>query len=224
MKGLLIKDMELTLANKRTIPIFVIIMVMLLVTGDESMTEFAVSFLTMVCGILVISSISYDEFEHGTSYLLTLPVSRKIYVVEKYVFMLLSMLAGCIFSMAVTLVSIQMKGYQLDMMKWFGGCVATFMVLLVMISIMIPIQLKFGGENGRIVMIAFLAVIFVIVFGGAKIAEWIGLDIEKIATETMRVVSGVSENTLVAIGAFVVVVTVAVTIAISNHIMKKKEF
>lgn len=224
MKGLLIKDMELTLSNKRTVPLFLFIMLMLLVTGGEDMVSFAVSFLVMICGMLVISTISYDEFEHGTAYLLTLPISRKMYVAEKYIFMAFSMFAGLIVSMAVSFACIQIRGFHINMDEWIVGCIATFAVVFLLLAIMLPIQLKYGGENGRIILIAFMACIFILVFAGARLAAWIGLDVEKIASQAAAMVKGMSIGMTLGLCVAIYVVVIAASVMISNRIMQKKEF
>ena len=39
---------------------------------------------TIVTAIFAITTISYDEFDNGLAFLMTLPVTRKQYVAEKY--------------------------------------------------------------------------------------------------------------------------------------------
>ena len=44
------------------------------------------SYCTLLMSFFTASTISYDEFNHGFFYLFSLPVSRKGYVAEKYLF------------------------------------------------------------------------------------------------------------------------------------------
>ncbi len=224
MRGLLIKDIELTLTNKKTIPVFLLIVLMMLATGDESMISFAVSFLTMICGMMVLSTISYDEYENGTSYLLTLPVTRTMYVIEKYVFTIVAMLTGFVISIIASLACVVVKGYDFDWEMWVVGCVATFFVLLLVYAIMIPILLKFGGENGRIVMVAFAAAVFAIAFAGARLSAWVGIDIKKIALESIVKIQGLGIPFLVAIAVIIMMAAFSISMYASNHVMLKKEF
>ena len=51
---------------------------------------FAVVFITVMCTMFTVSTLSYDEYENGMAYLFTLPISRNTYVLEKYVFALVN--------------------------------------------------------------------------------------------------------------------------------------
>ena len=86
MKGLFIKDLRLMMMQKRFfIMILLIAISMVAVTGDIS---FIVGYLTFICPLFCISTISYDEFDNGYAFLFTLPIQKKDYVKEKYAFAL----------------------------------------------------------------------------------------------------------------------------------------
>lgn len=81
MKGLLIKDLKLIMTQKLLIFIVGGVSCYLLVTGKA---EFGMSYMAFILAILVINTINYDDHDNGMSFLLTFPISRKIYVIEKY--------------------------------------------------------------------------------------------------------------------------------------------
>ena len=84
MKGLLVKDFCIMKLQKT---FFIMIFVMALVFAwSFKNPSYMVSFLTFISSIFVLTTISYDEFDNGYTFLFTLPVSRRIYVLEKYVF------------------------------------------------------------------------------------------------------------------------------------------
>ena len=58
--------------------------VLFLVIYKDSL--FVISYAAILFTILAISTLSYDEYENGMSFLFTLPFSRNTYVVEKYLF------------------------------------------------------------------------------------------------------------------------------------------
>ena len=85
MKGLLIKDFQLLKNQKSFFVVFIAMAVIFLVT-DMMSQDFLVSYVSFLSIIMMVSSMTYDEFNNGLSYLMTLPTTRKKYVQEKYVF------------------------------------------------------------------------------------------------------------------------------------------
>ena len=83
MRGLLEKDFRLTFIRKQTLLIFFIMAIVMGVSMDGS---FLVGYLTMLASIVALGTISFDEFENGFPFIMTLPFDRKTYVREKYLF------------------------------------------------------------------------------------------------------------------------------------------
>ena len=83
MKGLLIKDLKLMKNNgKNLLLVFLIIGTMMGIMTKELYA--AVGYVTFIFTLFTVNTISYDENEHGYTYLFSLPVNKKIYVREKY--------------------------------------------------------------------------------------------------------------------------------------------
>ena len=85
MKGLWIKDLQYVYLQK-----YYFIMIVLLSIGSfwSADPDFILTFFPAILSFFTQSSISYDELDHGYTFLFTLPISRKDYVIEKYRFML----------------------------------------------------------------------------------------------------------------------------------------
>lgn len=88
MKGLLIKDFQLSLLNIRMLVIICVVSIFITSSSTGS-ASFVISYVTIIFFMFVLTSISYDEMDHSISFLFTLPISRKTYVREKYVFSLI---------------------------------------------------------------------------------------------------------------------------------------
>ena len=88
MKGLLIKDYKLMLGQKSFFGMEALMSVLYLAIYKDP--TFAVVFITVMCTMFTISTLSYDEYENGMAYLFTLPISRNTYVLEKYAFALVN--------------------------------------------------------------------------------------------------------------------------------------
>lgn len=118
------------------------------IVGGINDISFATGYILMVLAILSLSTISYDEANHGLKTLFTLPISKSDYVKEKYLFSLIITGIGFVF---VTILGYFSKS---DFME----TLAILSTALFLLAISLPFQLKEGNEKGRIVL-------FVVVFG-----------------------------------------------------------
>ena len=88
MKGLLIKDFKLLKGQKNFFMTITAISIIMIIVSPG--TSFPIGFLGFVGALFSLSSISYDEFDNGNAFLFSLPITRKDYVLEKYIFGLIS--------------------------------------------------------------------------------------------------------------------------------------
>ena len=144
MKGLLVKDLLVMIKSKKVI----LFMLFIGIVGGINDISFATGYILMVLAILSLSTISYDEANHGLKTLFTLPISKSDYVKEKYLFSLIITGIGFVF---VTILGCFSKS---DFME----TLAILSTALFLLAISLPFQLKEGNEKGRIVL-------FVVVFG-----------------------------------------------------------
>ena len=87
IRGLLEKDFSVVFFGKVAIFFFVLAFVALFFTLTEKETAtFIAIYIPSVIAVYVGNTISYDENNHGYMYLFSLPVNRKVYVREKYIF------------------------------------------------------------------------------------------------------------------------------------------
>lgn len=144
MKGLLIKDF-LLMKNYKQVMLFMLIIGIFVGMNDIS---FASGYILVFVSILSMSTITYDEANHGLNTLFTLPITKSDYVKEKYLFSLIITGIGFVF---VTILGCFSK----------SGFMETLIILstaLLLLALSLPFQLKEGNEKGRIVS-------FVVVFG-----------------------------------------------------------
>lgn len=217
MKGLLVKDFRLMKGQKNFFFVIVAVTVGMSVFFDAS--SFLLGFLPFVLSQFTLSTISYDEFDNGNAFLFTLPVSRADYAIEKYCLALLLSGSAWIFATLLAIAFNVLKG---------GGAVSEIAVAAVMIlvaviviqAIMIPFQLKFGGEKGRIVLIGVVGLLSVAGIVLVKAAEMLGVDIANILNNLPMVSMGV----MVTIILIISVIILLLSLQASVLIMKRKEF
>lgn len=177
MKGLLIKDFRLMGRQKRFFLMLMLIALVMLVVYDDG-TTFLIGYITFLCGFFVVSTISYDDFDNGNAFLFTLPISRKEYVQEKYVFGLLLGGGAWLLSSGVVFGYQMLLGRAFDGRENFFAAGAILVIALVLIFIMIPVQLKFGGEKGRMALLGVFVAVFIAGYLIMNIMKRLNVDAE----------------------------------------------
>lgn len=212
MKGLLIKDFKLMKGQRN----FLLMIIAISIGSAFAMEDltFLVGYMTALCSMFTLSSISYDEFENGNAFLFSLPITRKSYVAEKYTFALIVSGVSWVFSTVIATIA---GGGNADVIM---AALLIFAVLLLFLAIMLPVQLKFGGEKGRIVMFAVIGVIVLIGFFINEIADFFQVD----PMELMNRLSSMSKGMLTIIAFGIAMFGLLVSYGVSVAIMKKKEF
>lgn len=218
MKGLLVKDFKLMKNQKN----FFLMMFLLSIAfmGMNGGENFIVGFLTFICSLFSISTISYDEFDNGNAFLFTLPFNRADYVKEKYCFGLITGLAACAVGTIISGAAILIKNTGVDILEWLPACFTFIIIDLVFLSFLLPFQLKFGAERGRIALMLGFGILFVIVWLAAKLLAALNIDIEAIV-ENMTA-AGVTG--LFAFCFFAVAACTLVSYRISCAVVNHKEF
>lgn len=214
MRGLLMKDLQLMKVNKRMLFIIVALAVVMLVMGN-SMNSFVIGYVTLVFAFQVLTTITYDEYDHSSAFLMTMPVTRTLYTLEKYVFAFFSMAVGWGGVVVLSAVFQLVSRTEGDWIEWLVGAIAVLAVALVLLAISIPVQLRFGGENGRIVIMTIVVVCVVAVFLFSKV-----IDIELVLDQFFGRLSAYAIPVVIAI----LVVLYLVSICVSLRIVKKKEY
>lgn len=218
MKGLLIKDIRLMIGQKfYYMVVAMMVMGMIFFTADPS---FVVGYISILCMMFVVSSCSYDEFDNGYPFLFSLPFTRKEYVREKYVFGLILGVGSWLLSMAVLIVYQLIAGGDWQWKETLGGAAVTILIFQVMIALLIPLQLKYGSEKGRMAQFLVYGGIFAVIFIGIKVLEGLDVNIGELVDKIFRA------NTAVLLAALMVIVAavVCISLKISEGIMEKKEF
>ncbi len=216
MKGLLMKDFRLMKGQKNFFLVILVLAVFMTATAEST---FAIAFLGFVGSLFTISSISYDEFDNGNAFLFSLPITRKGYVLEKYTFGFI--LGGCawLFGVIISTCFSLAKGID-SYTDYFLSALLILPIILVLLSIMIPFQLKFGAEKGRIAIIAVVGGIAALSAIAANVLKTFGLDWGFVLNRLPAISMGMTILT----GVLLAVVVLLLSYRISCKVMSKKEF
>lgn len=201
MKGLLVKDFLLMRKSKYVI----LFMLAIGIIGGIKNISFAAGYILMFLAILSLSTISYDEANHGLNTLFTLPISKMDYVKEKYLFSLIITGIGFVF---VTILGYFSKS---DFME----TLAILSTALFLLAISLPFQLKEGNEKGRIVL-------FVVVFGCTFLFAFLNQFIPKFF-DSIESVLNTMDPTMFSVGLLITsIILYIISMMISIRIYNKK--
>ena len=218
MKGLLIKDFKLMKNQIQFFAIIVFICLVFLVFYKSPF--FCIGYITIMLSVFTISTISYDEYDNGFAYLFTLPVTRKRYVGEKYVF---GLITGTVSLAAISLISygaFSLRHLTFAGEEWVSSILSSFLLIVFMLALMIPLQFKFGSEKSRIAMIGTFAAAVLIAYLIAKAGAALTVDFDAVFTKLVN--SSLPVIALMIMAVCVVMLIISYLAAVK--IMEKKEF
>ena len=217
MLGLLEKDFRLTLTRKQTLLVFFIMALVMSISMDGS---FIIGYLTMLATIVAVGTISYDEFDNGFAFLMTLPFERKTYVREKYLFSLLMAAAAWGVGTVLYWAGNMVRHHALPETAELPILISLLPVLYLSAVIMIPLQLKYGAEKSRIVLFIIFGFIAVLIFGTNKVFDGRNNPFSELAKALENLSPGVVLLTVTAVCAL----AAYISCLWSTRIMEKKEF
>lgn len=217
MKGLLIKDLLLLKNQQRFFLLILFMSVGMLLAGVNSL--FVINYITLIITMFTLSSISYDEFDNGYAFLFTLPITRNQYAAEKYVFGFVTGGSACIIVTVIALIMNFVRGGAGTLELLITALLYLFMSLLFM-AVVVPVQLKFGTEKGRIVLIFIIGIIFAAGFIVVKAAKTFQLDLSTVVAALTSFAAG----PVIIVLLLISLAAVFGSYLISANIMKKKQF
>ncbi len=216
MRGLIEKDLRLTLARKQTLLIFC---VMGLVMGLSMDGPFVVGYLTMLSAIVAVGTLSYDEFDNGMAFLMTLPFERKTYVLEKYLFSLILAAGAWVIGVILYGAGNLVRGNPVNVVSELPMLFTLIPALYLSVSILIPLQLKYGSEKSRLFLFVLFGVIAVVIFAGTRLSQG-----GNFLNGTAAVLDSMSPPAVAAGITGVCALLSYVSYRCSVRIMEKKEF
>ena len=162
MKGLLIKDYKLLMLQKKTFLLMLLIAICMNFAMQDN-PGVIIGYLTFFAALMANTTLSYDEYGNGITFLLTLPVTRKTYVRSKYVGNLLLLLFFWLPSTLLEALIYALQGRILFRMETMVSVLAILPVSLIFVDFMIPLVLRFGQEKGKLVWAAVGGLIFAVI-------------------------------------------------------------
>lgn len=218
MKGLLIKDWKLMKNNAMFI--LMIIFISIACAAGLKNPFFALGYATALISIFSVNTIAYDEYDNGMAHLFSLPISRKIYVKEKYVFAILLSVIGLTIATVISVVVSLALGEHYEIEEWIGIlAMGLFVVILIQVVIM-PVRIRFDSEKHKMAMLIVCGAMAAVIGGGYAIAEASGIDVEGFLDGVLLTKAWMTLTGVILLGAFLMFISYK----ISLKLMAKREF
>ena len=219
MKGFLIKDFRILLQRRMFVFALILMGIMFSISNQD------VFYTSMLAMVLAFSTLSYDAYDNGMAYLMTMPNARKNYAKEKYLFFGIVLAVNLIIAYLINVIVSLARYDEIRSEYILTESIVILPIFLFTCSVCIPVMLRYGAEKGRLV----------IAFGGGCIAA-VGVVlriiapgiVDIVASEVRDIFSGFSDKIIIRgiLGCSIAVTAVmfVISIIISNKIMEKKEF
>lgn len=220
IRGLLEKDFRLFFRQGSSLFLaLAFVALFFILTGKTGVTFIAI-YIPSVMAVYSGNTISYDENEHGYTYLFSLPVNRKIYVREKYIFSFIMTVCGWGMGVICAGIMVLIKPGEFFDVEMLIMELITIFVLQAIAGIVIAIRLRFEGEKGRFVLPIAILIIFASCYMiGFFVMDNLGLK------ESISYMIGEIGDFEIAISLIVLSLLVwFASYKYSMRVMKKKEF
>ena len=172
MAGLFEKDIRLIMQRKNVLMILMLLSVFLAYTQEGT---FIVSYLPAVATIMIIGTMSYDELDNGYRFLLTLPVTTRIYVIEKYIFCVAGIFMSWILAVVLYFFMGVLHGNKINIVSDITMLVRFFIAIEALVFIILPMQIKFGIDKSRVVILIICGAIIAGIIGISKVIDIAGI-------------------------------------------------
>ena len=214
MKGLIIKDIKLLKNMILFLGIFAGVAILMLIKGTNLI--FPCTIFALITSYTAIATISYDEYDRGYATIFTLPITRKDYVLEKYL-LTLTLGAAAFFLLAICAMFIMsFEGQSLDyIFEHFSFVLVMLPIIIIFEALILPFKLKFSAEKSTIVL--FIIIGTFLFFGRLFFAQIADLDLSSVVSESV--------SPLLLVGLYILsIVLFLLSLKVSIKIIKGREF
>ena len=148
MKSLILKDLLNIGHNAKSM--FFMLLVFACITIPQGGAETCIVASGILCSMMVITTFSFDEQSKWTKYAMIMPVSKKDYVISKFIvlaiFSLVGVLVGTVLGTIGGLLLHKINSVTSFLMS-LGAAAIGFIIADIFGSVSIPLLFKFGAEK-----------------------------------------------------------------------------
>lgn len=217
MKALFIQDIRYMLTQKSFL-VTILIVGIALALGQNDNYIFVIGYLGFMGMITGLMSLTMDDQSHGLAFLFSLPIDRRTYVREKYLFVVFMGIVFSLFATALCLLFRVFADYKAPTDEILATAVGTTCVMLLFVAIMLPLQLKFGAERAPLASFIAIGFFFVAVLLAGLVINFAD------ALPFIQAFLSMSPVALTGIGAAFLIVCLRISYGVSLRIILRREF
>lgn len=217
MKALFIQDIRYMLTQKSFLALIALVGVVLAMSQNDNYI-FVIGYLGFMGMITGMMSITMDDQNHGLTFLFSLPIDRRVYVREKYLFIIFMGLSFGICATALCLLFRMFADYKAPIEEILATGVGTLIVMLLFVCFMLPLQLRFGAERARLASFIAIGLFFAAVLLAGLVVNFAD------ALPFIQAFLSLSPAALAGIGLAVLIICLRISYSASLHIILRREF
>ena len=172
MKGLLLKDLYMTMKYCRSYLLIAVVFTAVSFVGNDNL--FFIFYPCPFCGMIPVTLLGYDERSHWQQYSDTLPYTKGQIVSCKYVIGLMAQIVMLIVLGIAQAVRTSVNG-TFELENYIVLMLMILVISLITSSVSLPAIFKLGVEKGRI---AYYVMVGVLCAGGAVASSVFGEDLQ----------------------------------------------
>lgn len=217
MKALFIQDIRYMLTQKSFL-VTILIVGIALALGQNDNYIFVIGYLGFMGMITGMMSVTMDDQSNGLTFLFSLPIDRRVYVREKYIFIVLMGVSFSFFATALCLLFRMFAEYKAPLDEILATSLGTLFVMLLFVCFMLPLQLKFGAERARLASFIAIGFFFVAVLLAGLVINFAD------ALPFIQAFLSMSPVALTGIGAAFLIVCLRISYSASLRVILHREF
>lgn len=217
MKALFIQDIRYMLTQKSFLVLIALVGIVLALTQNDNYI-FVIGYLGFMGMITGMMSVTMDDQSNGLTFLFSLPIDRRVYVREKYIFIVLMGVSFSIFATALCLLFRMFAEYKAPLDEILATSLGTLFVMLLFVCFMLPLQLKFGAERARLASFIAIGLFFAAVIVAGLVVNFAD------ALPFIQAFLSMSPVALTGIGAAFLIVCLRISYSASLRVILRREF
>lgn len=217
MKALFIQDFRYMLTQKSFLVLIALVGIVLALTQNDNYI-FVIGYLGFMGMITGMMSVTMDDQSNGLTFLFSLPIDRRVYVREKYIFIVLMGVSFSIFATALCLLFRVFAEYKAPLNEILATALGTLFVMLLFVCFMLPLQLKFGAERARLASFIAIGLFFAAVIVAGLVVNFAD------ALPFIQAFLSLSPVALTGIAVAFLIVCLRISYSASLRVMLRREF
>lgn len=217
MRALFIQDFRYMLTQKSFLVLIALVGIVLALTQNDNYI-FVIGYLGFMGMITGMMSVTMDDQSNGLTFLFSLPIDRRVYVREKYIFIVLMGVSFSIFATVLCLLFRMFAEYKAPLDEILATSLGTLFVMLLFVCFMLPLQLKFGAERARLASFIAIGLFFAAVIVAGLVVNFAD------ALPFIQAFLSMSPVALTGIGAAFLIVCLRISYSASLRVILRREF